>query len=123
MVLQDILGTKAMDGNIFVTQNKSSGKENSRAHPLCNVDLNAMHEVKVQGESRGAWKRVSRVIHDTIVDGGFTKLSGAKRASDWVEVQSTRVHGKKKGRGLAAMEGIEVDGGLAEAVQQPRRTQ
>ena len=56
------------------------------------------------------------------MDGGFTKLSGAKRAGDWVEVQSTRVHGKKKGRGLAVMEGIEVDGGLAEVVQQPRRT-
>ena len=48
--------------------------------------------------------------------GGFTKLSREKRACDSVEVQSTRVHGKKKGRGLAAMEGIEVDGGLAEAV-------
>ncbi|GMY12153.1 hypothetical protein FCV25MIE_07392 [Fagus crenata] len=58
VVLQDILGTKAMGGKIFVTWHKSSGKENSRAHPLCNVDLNMMHEVKVQGESRGAWKRV-----------------------------------------------------------------
>ena len=106
-----------------VTQNTSSGKEKPHDPSLYNTELNVMHEVKVHGESRGAWRRVPRAIDDITVAGGFTKLSGAKRACDSVEVQLTRVHGKKKGKGLAAMEGIEVDGGLAEAVQQPCRTQ
>ena len=78
VVLQDILGTKVTDGNSFATWPKSTGKENSHDPSLYNVDLNKMHEVKVHGESRGAWRRVPWSIDDITVAGGFTKLSGAK---------------------------------------------
>ncbi len=50
-------------------------------------------------------------------------LLGAKRASSWFDVQIVDMNGKKKGRRAAAMEGIEVVGGSAKAIQQPRRTQ
>ena len=123
VILQDILGTKVKGGKKLSSRRKGSGKENLGSQSLNNVDLNAMHEAKVQGETHGDWKRVPRVIATATGDGGLTKLAGVKRIGDWVEVQSLDVHGKKKGRGLAAMEGVEVVEGSAEAVQQPRRTQ
>jgi hypothetical protein len=121
VVTQDILGTKATEGDTLVTQNTCSGKEKLYDHSLSNAELNIMHEVKVHGESRGTWRRLSRAIAGKKV--GSTKISGVKRAGDRMEGQKQRVHGKKKSRDIVTMDGIEVDGGLAEAEQQPRRTQ
>ncbi|GMY05404.1 pentatricopeptide repeat-containing protein At1g08070, chloroplastic-like [Fagus crenata] len=99
VILQDILGTKVKGGIKFSTRRKNSGKENLGSQPFNNMDLNAMHEIKVQRETRGDWKRVPRVIAATTGEGGLTKLAGVKRIGDWVKVQSLNVHGKKKGRG------------------------
>ena len=121
VVTQDILGTKATDGDTVVIQNTSLGKEKPHDHFLSNAELNIMHEVKVHGESRGTWRRLSRATTEKKV--GSTKISGVKRAGDRMEGQKQRVHEKKKSRDIVTMDGIEVDGGLAEAEQQPRRTQ
>ena len=117
VVLQDILGTKGMEGNKSYSRKKKAGKENFP----CNE--NSMFDVNVQGESRAGWKRLPHDKDDVTTTGVTMSLLGMKRAGSWLDLQTAGMNEKKKGRGAAAMEGVEVVGGSAEAVQQPRRTQ
>lgn len=119
VVLQDILGSNDRDGNKSHNRKKNSGKENVP----CNRGQCNMVEVQVQGESRAGWKRLPREKESGTAEALFMPLLGAKRGGSWVDGQNGHTSGKKKGRGAVAMEGVEVDGGSAEAVQQPRRTQ
>ncbi|GMY20791.1 pentatricopeptide repeat-containing protein At1g08070, chloroplastic-like [Fagus crenata] len=79
VVIQDILGTKATDGDTLVHR-----------------------------ESRGAWRRLPRAIAKIKVAGGCTKMSEVKRAGDSIEGKKPLVHGKKKGKGIVAMEEANV---------------
>ena len=117
VVLQDILGTKGMEGNKSYSHKKKAGKENFP----CNE--NSMFDVNVQGESRARWKRLPHDKDDVTTTGVIMSLLGMKRAGSWLDLQTADMNEKKKGRGAAAMEGVEVVGGSAEAIQQPRRTQ
>ena len=82
-----------------------------------------MVEVQVKGESRAGWKRLPREKDLGTAEAICKPLLGAKRGGSWVDGQNVTTSGKKKGKGAVAMEGVEVVGGSAEAVQQPRRTQ
>ena len=119
VVLQDILGSNDRDGNKSYSRKKNSGKENIP----CNGGQCNMVEVQVKGESRAGWKRLPREKDLGTAEAICKPLLGAKRGGSWVDGQNVTTSGKKKGKGAVAMEGVEVVGGSAEAVQQPRRTQ
>ena len=118
VVLQDILGNKEIEGNKSYSRKKKARKENLP----CNENYNNMFEVNVQGESHARWKRLPHDKDSATTDGVTLPLLGTKRAGSWIDLQTAGMNEKKKGRGAAAMESVEVVGGSAEAVQQPRRT-
>ena len=119
VVLQDILGSNDRDGNKSYSRKKNSGKENIP----CNGGQCNMVEVQVKGESRAGWKWLPREKDLGTAEAICKPLLGAKRGGSWVDGQNVTTSGKKKGKGAVEMEGVEVVGGSAEAVQQPRRTQ
>jgi hypothetical protein len=119
VILQDIFGKNDMDGNRSYSQKKKSGKENSP----CNGNQDTMVEVPVQGESRTGWKRFSRDKDSVTTEGVTMSLLGIKRAGSRLEGQFAGPKAQKKGRGVVAMEGVEVVGESVEAGQQPCRTQ
>ncbi|GMY12466.1 hypothetical protein FCV25MIE_07705 [Fagus crenata] len=119
VVLQDLLGNKEMEGNKSYSRKKKVGKENLP----CNGNHNKMFEVNLQGESHVGWKRLPHEKDTATTDGVTLSLLGTKRVGSWPDLQTAGTNGKKKGKVAEAMEGVEVVGGSAEAVQQPRRTQ
>ena len=119
VILQDIFGKNDMDGSRSSSQKKNPGKENSP----CNGNQDTMVEVPVQGESRTGWKRFPRDKENVITEGVTLSLLGIKRVGSRLEGQFVGPKAQKKGREAVAMEGVEVVGDLAEAGQQPRRTQ
>ena len=71
----------------------SGGKENLGS----TIDLNAMHDVVVQGESHGVWKRLLREKTVQVTPGGPSSLSGVKRGGILSEMDPSLV--QKKGKG------------------------
>ncbi|GMY05979.1 hypothetical protein FCV25MIE_01218, partial [Fagus crenata] len=71
------------------------GKENI----MGGEDLKGMHEVIVQGESRGAWKRISRDLLIGASPGSHPLLSGIKRGGVWADFDFDEGSGQKKSRG------------------------
>ncbi|GMY21866.1 hypothetical protein FCV25MIE_17107 [Fagus crenata] len=119
VILQDIFGKNDMDGSRSSSLRKNPGKENSP----CNGNQDTMVEVPMQGESRTGWKRFPRGKENVTTDGVTMSLLGIKRAGNRLEGQLAGPKAQKKGREAVAMEGVVVVGDLAEAGQQPRRTQ
>jgi hypothetical protein len=71
------------------------GKENIKG----GEDLKGMHEVVVQGESRGGWKRISRDILIGVSLGSHPLLSGMKRGGNWADFEHAVRGGQKKSKG------------------------
>ena len=95
------------------------GKENLR----CEVDLKGMYDDKCPSDSRGAWKHVLREKDSNIAPGGYPLLSGIKRVGSWPGDELQASSNQKKAKGKNGSVCGDVDGDLAEAVDQPRRTQ
>ena len=119
VILQDILGKNDMDGNRSYSRKTKSGKENFP----CNGTQDTMVEVHVHGESRTGWKRFPHDKDNVTAEGVTMSLFGIKRAGSRLDGKSAGTKAQKKGKGAVAMEGVEVVGESAEAIQQPRRTQ
>ncbi len=100
-------------------QTSPGGKENLR----CEVELKSMHDDKCLGDSRGAWKRVLREKDYNIASGGYPLLSGNKRVGSWPGDELPASGSRKKAKGRNGSVCGDVDGDLAEAVDQPRLTQ
>lgn len=71
------------------------GKENI----IGGEELKGMHEVIVQGESRGGWKRISRDILIGASPSSHPLLSGIKRGGMWADFEHAVGSGQKKSRG------------------------
>jgi hypothetical protein len=94
------------------------GKENIKG----GEELKGMHEVEVQGESRGGWKRISRDILIGVSTSTHPSLSGMKREGNWAETEHAGEGGSKKSRGEDSGRQDELDGDMAAAGSQRRRT-
>jgi hypothetical protein len=101
----------------------STDKENITAQTPYGLDSSGLHEVDVQGESRGKWKRSKRTNEQPRHPGVLSYLSGSKRGGSWSEGDGDDDNYVKKGRSNACYSKQNVDGDLAAAEAQPRRTQ
>ncbi|GMY04987.1 hypothetical protein FCV25MIE_00226 [Fagus crenata] len=101
----------------------SADKENITAQTPYGLDSSGLHEVDVQGESRGKWKRSKRTNDQPRHPGVLSYLSGSKRGGLWPEGDGEDDNYVKKGRSNACLSEQNVDGDLAAAGAQPRRTQ
>ena len=96
-------------------QTSPGGKENL----WCEVDLKSMHDDKCPGDSRGAWKRVLMEKDYNIALGGYPLLSRNKRVGSWPGDELPASVSQKKAKGRNGSVCGDVDGDLAEAVDQP----
>ena len=101
----------------------SNEKENIPTQNHNGVDSPSLHEVDVQGESRGKWKRTNRANDHSLKPGFSSPLSGIKRSGSWSEEAGKDDINIKKGRSSACSSEQSADGDLAAAGVQPRRTQ
>jgi hypothetical protein len=122
-------GKENMLNNTCNFQNISNGKENT---PTNTCDLSGLHEVTIQVESRGSWKRVLRdkVLSKETIEcsqlsgvNQIKKLSGVKRSGVLSDGDSNYSGWQKKVRGDEGNQTTTLDGDEAEAVVQPRCTQ
>ncbi|GMY20057.1 hypothetical protein FCV25MIE_15296 [Fagus crenata] len=103
---------------------ESNKKENPNlVGDVVDKEIEELRNRVVLQDILGRWKRLPREKDSGTVEAVVMPLLGAKRGGNWIDGQNASTSGKKKGRGAVAMEGVEVVGGSAEAVQQPRRTQ
>ncbi|GMY20071.1 hypothetical protein FCV25MIE_15310 [Fagus crenata] len=122
-------GKENMLNNMCSFQNISNGKENT---PTNTCDLSGLHEVTIQVESRGSWKRVLRdkVLSKETIEcsqlsgvNQIKKLSEVKRSGVLSDGDSNYSGWQKKVRGDEGNQTTTLDGDEAEVVVQPRCTQ
>lgn len=80
-----------------------------------------MHDVVVQGESHGVWKRLLREKTVQVTPGGPSSLSGVKRGGILSEMDPSLVQKKGKGENNV-IQHHDVVGDLAAAGEQRRCT-
>jgi hypothetical protein len=115
--------------NTSGVQSSPNGQEKNSTN-MC--DLSGLHEVKIQTEPRGSWKRVLRdkdLSQESVECSQFfegnqiQKLSGVKMSGALFDGDSNYLGWQKKVRGNEGNQSTMLDGDEAEAVVQPRRTQ
>jgi hypothetical protein len=123
------IGKENILHNTCGLQNILDGKDNITTNTC---DFNGLHEVTIQEEARGSWKRVFRekVLSQETIEGsqlsGVTqikKLSGVKRSGALSDGDSNYSDWQKKVRGNEGIKTTTLVGDEAEAVVQPCRTQ
>ena len=94
------------------------GKENIKG----GEELKDMHEVVVQGESYGGWKRISHDILIGTSPGTHPSLIEMKREGNWAKLEHAVGGDKKKSKGDDISTQSKLDGDMAAAGSQRRRT-
>ena len=122
-------GKKNILKNTCGVQSSPNGQEKNSTNTC---DLSGLHEVKIQTEPRGSWKRALRdkdLSQESVECSQFfegnqiQKLSGVKRSGALSNGDSNYSGWQKKVRGNEGNQSTTLDGDEAEAVVQPRRTQ
>ena len=122
-------GKKNILKNTCGVQSSPNGQEKNSTNTC---DLSGLHEVKIQTEPRGSWKRALRdkdLSQESVECSQFfegnqiQKLSGVKRSGAFSNGDSNYSGWQKKVRGNEGNQSTTLDGDEAEAVVQPRRTQ
>ncbi len=102
-------------------------KENIPIQTPHGLDSDALHEVDVQvdvqEEARGKWKRIHRTKDHLSHPGAHSLLAGTKRGGAGFEMEGGVTGQMKKGRNTECSLEQNMDGDLAVAGVQPRRTQ